>query len=182
MLFSVRDHGCGLNSENQIRIFEPFYQVENANRRRHGGTGLGLAICRGIVESQNGKIWVESQPGKGCKFSFTIPLKPVRQIKPIKILFSHKGTIERKLKEEFQSILGPLGINEFKELKSKNALGRDDLIEYIDTLTNQYIIPEERGIDFKNRIDRILGCEKDVINEKGDTSLDCLGDEVFRRG
>ena len=181
VLFSVRDYGCGLTSENQIRIFEPFYQVENSNRRKHGGTGLGLAICRGIVESQNGKIWVESKPGKGCKFSFTIPLKPVRQIKPIKILFSHKGTIERKLREEFKTMLGPLGAGEFDELKSKNALSRDDLVEYIDSLTDQYIIPEERGLDFKNRIERILGYEKEVINEKEDTPFDNLGDEVLGR-
>ena len=128
ILFSIRDYGCGLSSDNQIRVFEPFYQVENANRRRHGGTGLGLAICRGIVESQNGKIWVESQPGKGCKFNFTIPLKPVRNIKPIKILFSQKGVIERKIKEEFKTILGPLGLGEFNELKSKNSLGKEDLV------------------------------------------------------
>ncbi|MCK4995794.1 MAG: HAMP domain-containing histidine kinase, partial [Thermoplasmatales archaeon] len=141
ILFSIRDYGCGLSSDNQIRVFEPFYQVENANRRRHGGTGLGLAICRGIVESQNGKIWVESQPGKGCKFNFTIPLKPVRNIKPIKILFSQKGVIERKIKEEFKTILGPLGLGEFNELKSKNSLGKEDLFEYVDSLTGMYIIP-----------------------------------------
>ena len=182
IIFSVRDYGCGLSPENQIRIFEPFYQVESATRRRHGGTGLGLAICRGIVESQNGKIWVESKPGRGCKFYFTVPLEPVRKIKPIKILFSHKGAIERKIREEFQSILGPLGVGEFNELKSKNALGRDDIFGYIDSLTEQYIIPPERGLDFKNRIERIYGFEKDIINEKEDIHHDNFGDEVIKRG
>jgi signal transduction histidine kinase len=181
ILFGVRDYGCGLNSENQIRIFEPFYQVEGANRRRYGGTGLGLTICRGIIESQNGKIWIESKLGKGCKFNFTIPLKPVRQIRPIKILFSHKGTIEKKIREEFKSILGPLGNNEFDELKSKNALGRDDLVEYIDSLMEQYIIPNEQGQDFKNRVKRILGYENEVINEKEDKICANLGDEVLIR-
>lgn len=181
ILFSVRDHGCGLTPENQIRIFEPFYQVESASRRRHGGTGLGLAICRGIVESQNGKIWVESKLGKGCKFYFTVPLTPVRENKPIKILFSQKGVIERRIREEFKTILGPLGIGEFNELKSKNALDRNDLFGYIDSLTEQYIIPQERGLDFKNRIERIFGYEKDVINEKEDTIHDSLGDEVLKR-
>jgi signal transduction histidine kinase len=180
ILFSIRDYGCGLSSDNQIRVFEPFYQVENANRRRHGGTGLGLAICRGIVESQNGKIWVESQPGKGCKFNFTIPLKPVRNIKPIKILFSQKGVIERKIKEEFKTILGPLGLGEFNELKSKNSLGKEDLFEYVDSLTGMYIIPPERGVDFKNRLQKIYGDEKEVINRKEDTLHESLGDEVFK--
>jgi len=180
ILFSIRDYGCGLSSDNQIRVFEPFYQVENANRRRHGGTGLGLAICRGIVESQNGKIWVESQPGKGCKFNFTIPLKPVRNIKPIKILFSQKGVIERKIKEEFKTILGPLGLGEFNELKSKNSLGKEDLFEYVDSLTGMYIIPPEGGVDFKNRLQKIYGDEKEVINRKEDTLHESLGDEVFK--
>ena len=51
---------------------------------------MGLTICRGIVESQNGKIWFESQEGKGSTFYFTIPLKPVTQIQPIKLLFSSR--------------------------------------------------------------------------------------------
>ena len=160
ILFSVQDFGCGLSEENQIRIFEPFYQVESANRRRHGGTGLGLAICRGIVESQKGKIWVESKKGNGSKFSFTFPLKPVVNIEPIKVLFSNKGIIERKIKEEFQAILGPLGTGEFQELKHKNSINKNDLFEYIDTLTNEYILPQKRGEKFKDRINQIYGEEK----------------------
>ncbi len=181
ILFGVRDYGCGLTSENQIRVFEPFFQVESTSRRRHGGTGLGLAICRGIVESQNGKIWVESKSGKGCKFCFTVPLTPVRKIRPIKILFSQKGVIERKIREEFKTILGPLGNGEFNELKNKNALGKDDLFGYVDSLTGQYILTPERGLDFKNRIEKIFGYEKDVINKKEDTIYNSLGDEVLKR-
>lgn len=181
ILFSVRDYGCGLTSENGIRVFEPFFQVESASRRRHGGTGLGLAICRGIIESQKGKIWVESKPGAGCKFSFTMPLKPVRKIEPIKVLFSQKGTIERKICEEFKTILGPLGTGEFNELKNKNALGKEDLLAYIDTLTGQYILTPERGVDFKNRIGKIFGDEKEVINKKDDTPYNNLEDEVLKR-
>jgi hypothetical protein len=152
-----------------MRIFEPFYQVESTNRRRHGGTGLGLAICRGIVESQKGKIWVESKPESGCKFSFTLPLTPVRKIEPIKVLFSQKGVIEKKIKEEFQSILGPLGKGEFEELKSKNSITKDDLLEYVDFLTKKFIIPPEQGTSFKNKIGEIFGDEKEVINRKPDT-------------
>lgn len=169
ILFSVKDCGVGLTIENQIRIFEPFYQVENANRRRHGGTGLGLAICRGIVESQKGKVWVESKTGSGSKFYFTLPLEPVRKIEPIKVLFSQKGIIDRKIKDEFQSELGPLGAGEFEELKSKNSINRDDLFEYIDFLIKEYIIPAERGNNFKNRINEIFGGEKEVINKNPDT-------------
>ena len=174
ILFSVQDYGVGLTQENQIRIFEPFYQVENSNRRRHGGTGLGLAICRGIVESQKGKIWVESKTDFGSKFSFTFPTEPVREIEPIKVLFSQKGVIDKKVKEEFQTLLGPLGIPEFEELKSKNAINKDDLYCYIDSLTGQYILTSEKAKAFKNHIGEIFGEEKAVINEKEDTMLNNL--------
>jgi len=180
ILCSIKDYGCGINPENQIRIFEPFFQVESTSRRRHGGTGLGLTICRGIVESQNGKIWVESKLGIGSKFYFTIPLTPIRKIKPIKVLFSQKSVIERKIREEFKTILGPLGDAEFDELKSKNALSKDDLFEYIESLTEQYIITPERGIDFKYKIDEIFGDEKDVINKKEYAPNTSLGDEVLK--
>ena len=113
ILFTVKDYGCGLSSENQLKIFEPFYQVESSIKRKYGGTGLGLTICRGIVESQKGKIWVESQLGKGSKFYFTVPLIPVKNIQPIKVLFSQKDLLERKIHEEFKTILGPLGELEF---------------------------------------------------------------------
>jgi len=181
IIFSVRDYGCGLTPENQIRVFEPFYQAEDANRRRHGGTGLGLAICRGIIESQKGKIWVESKPGKGSKFNFTLPLAPVRIIEPIKVLFSHKGVIESKIREEFKTVLGPLGEGEFIDLKGKNALSKDDIFEYIDSLSKEYIISQEIGNDFKNRIGKIYGEEKEVINEKNNTVVQCVGDEVLIR-
>jgi signal transduction histidine kinase len=170
ILFSVHDTGCGLTPENQIRVFEPFYQVENANRRRHGGTGLGLTICRGIVESQKGKIWVESKIGHGSKFSFTFPLNPVREIEPIKVLFSQKEIIDKKVKEEFETILGPLGVGEFEELKSKNAINKDDIVIYIESLTNQYILNNEMSKIFKKDIGKIFGDEKEVINKKRDTS------------
>ncbi len=179
--FSVKDLGCGLSNENQIRIFEPFYQVEGASRRKHGGTGLGLAICRGIVESQKGKIWVESKEGKGSKFFFTLPLEPVRDIKPIRLLFSRTSSIERKLKEEFKTMLGPLGINEFEELKKQNSIDKIKLIDYVDELKINYIIPDEIGEHFKNRIYEIYAEEKGVINEKKHTPEISDEDEVLKR-
>lgn len=86
--FSVKDQGPGVSPENKQKIFEPFFQGEQTMYRKYSGVGLGLTICRGIVESQNGKIWVESQLKKGSTFYFTIPLKPVKKLKPIKSLFS----------------------------------------------------------------------------------------------
>ncbi len=70
---SISDQGIGISQEQQGRIFERFYQVDGSTRRRFGGAGLGLAIVKRIVESHNGKIWVESEPGHGSSFRFTIP-------------------------------------------------------------------------------------------------------------
>ncbi len=97
ILFSVKDAGIGIAPENRARVFEPFFQEEQTMYRKYSGTGLGLPICRGIIEAQNGKIWVESQLGKGSIFYFTVPLKPVRETKPIKLLFSPKAEIKKRL-------------------------------------------------------------------------------------
>ena len=171
ILFSVEDYGYGMTKEDQIRVFEPFYQVDNTLRRKHGGTGLGLAICRGIVEAQKGKIWVKSIPGEGSKFFFTVPLKPVRKIEPIKVLFSQKTVIEKKIQEEFKTMLGPLGIGEFNELKNKNAINKEDIYDYINTLSRKYILDKDHEIYFKNKVGQIFGDKKEVINNEKDIAI-----------
>ncbi len=70
---SVSDQGIGIPKDQQEKIFQRFYQVDGSTTRRFGGTGLGLAIVKGIVESHGGKVWVESEPGKGSIFYFTVP-------------------------------------------------------------------------------------------------------------
>ena len=70
--FSVRDTGIGIPLERQSRLFKSFQQVDAATTRHYGGTGLGLAICKRLAELLGGKIWVESDAGKGATFHFTI--------------------------------------------------------------------------------------------------------------
>ena len=69
----VTDQGIGIPTDELDKIFERFYQVDGSSKRRFSGTGLGLAIVQRIVEGHNGKIWVESEMGKGSTFSFTVP-------------------------------------------------------------------------------------------------------------
>lgn len=71
---SVSDTGIGIAEEFHERIFERFYQVDGSPTRQYGGMGLGLAVCKEIVEAHGERIWVESTPGQGATFTFTLPV------------------------------------------------------------------------------------------------------------
>ena len=73
LLFQVADTGEGIPAEAFERIFEKFGQVESRQAGRKMSTGLGLTFCKMVVEAHGGRIWVESEPGKGSAFSFIIP-------------------------------------------------------------------------------------------------------------
>ena len=71
--FFVKDNGVGIPKEKQENLFKKFYQVSSGHTREHGGVGLGISICKGIITKLGGKIWLESEVGKGTTFFFTIP-------------------------------------------------------------------------------------------------------------
>jgi PAS domain S-box-containing protein len=77
-IVSVSDQGIGIAPEERDKLFRRFYRVDNRLRRETQGAGLGLFLSKAIVEAQGGRIWVESQPGRGARFSFTLPLATPR--------------------------------------------------------------------------------------------------------
>ena len=73
---SVQDTGIGIKKDDQERIFHEFQQIDTSLARKYEGTGLGLSITKRLVELHGGRIWVESEVGKGSKFTFVLPIRP----------------------------------------------------------------------------------------------------------
>lgn len=181
ILFSVKDSGIGIAEKDQRKLFEPFYQVDNMYQHKSGGTGLGLAISRGIVESQNGKIWLNSQPGKGTIFYFTVPLKPVRDIRAIRLLFSESAKSEEEIKNIFKEYIGPLGTKEFENLFDSKGITAESVKEYISYLTRNKIITHELGEEFKNKV--LLVFNRGVsVKLKENDNVEKVAKSFFERG
>lgn len=77
VLIKIKDNGTGIAKSEIVNIFTPFYKGKRLKEQKYEGTGLGLSICRGIIEAHNGKIWLESQIGKGTTFFIKMPLSKI---------------------------------------------------------------------------------------------------------
>jgi PAS domain S-box-containing protein len=144
--FSVKDTGIGIPDDRKNRLFKPFSQVDSSTTRKYGGTGLGLAISSKIISLFGGKIWVESTPGVGSVFHFTIKTKPAILISPKyakspelsiqgkKVLILSDNKVElnrlRKYVKEWEMI----GIPAASVQDAVNSIINDDIdIVFLDT-------------------------------------------------
>lgn len=91
--FFIEDTGIGIAGDFHDKVFERFLKVGIDDQRLYEGVGLGLAICKGNIDLLKGRIWMESEPGKGSKFFFTIPYKPVYEEEPAMLKNPDTSTI-----------------------------------------------------------------------------------------
>jgi len=124
--FSVKDTGIGIPEDKMSRLFQSFTQIDSSITRKHGGTGLGLVISKKLVEMMGGRIWAESELGKGSTFNFTI-LADANFVKPTSSVKEEPGQ-ERDIGEDRKHILRILlaednPVNQMVMLKMLNKLG-----------------------------------------------------------
>ena len=150
LIISVIDTGVGIAKEDLEKVFEKFKQVGDTLTDKPKGTGLGLSICRQIVEQHGGRIWVESEQGKGSSFSFSIPL-PLKEASMNKL---NVGTLIKKMRDQVIPLVPDHSNN------NENILVVDDDIHIRSLLRQEleaagYSIREARdGIEAINEVNR----------------------------
>ncbi|HMJ63724.1 MAG TPA: response regulator, partial [Candidatus Binatia bacterium] len=133
--FAVRDTGIGISPDKLHRLFQSFSQADNSISREYGGTGLGLAISKGLVEVMQGRMWVDSVPGQGSTFHFTLPLQStptestVGQRHPelagLRVLIVEDNPLHRHV---LSRLAGKWG------MQSREAANRAEAISHLDSI------------------------------------------------
>ncbi|OGP88792.1 MAG: hypothetical protein A2156_07275 [Deltaproteobacteria bacterium RBG_16_48_10] len=144
---SIKDTGIGISEEHRQAIFEKFYQVEGSLHRSVGGTGLGLAITKGLVETMNGKIWVESELGKGSAFTFSLPVSKGERREP-----QFRYILDREF-QHAQLNHTPLTLF-FMEVSEQRAGMSEDLLIRLE---------EKAKKCFHRKSDRVLKTEREKL-------------------
>ena len=173
--FSVQDSGIGLTEEQRGKLFQAFSQADTSTTRKYGGTGLGLTISKKLSEMMEGKIWVESEPGKGSTFIFTaifglhsakkIPLLPEPDLRGKRILVVDDNEISREILQDmlksmsFEVSQAPTGEEALSEINRADKEGQSFEMVFMD-----FQMPGMNGIAASRKIkEEDLGIQPKII-------------------
>jgi CheY-like chemotaxis protein/anti-sigma regulatory factor (Ser/Thr protein kinase) len=167
--FSVSDTGPGIAPDKQQMVFQAFTQADGSMTRRYGGTGLGLAISRHLVLLMGGRMWLESEPGKGSTFSFTMQAtqanpgesrhraaildEATRLLRGIRVLIVDDNATNRRILEQYVAQWGMLPVSAssaavgLATLLSEKAAGREFTLVLLDAC-----MPDEDGFSLARSI------------------------------
>jgi CheY-like chemotaxis protein len=163
LLFYVSDTGFGIPPDKQNLIFERFAQLDHGKKHAAGGTGLGLSIVKGLVELLGGKIWLESEAGKGSTFTFSLPFKttqPKLQETPIADVSMDYNFPDKTIliveddyynAEYLREILTPTGMKIIKCVNGKEAV-QMSIAEPIDIVLMDIRLPDINGYEAAHQI------------------------------
>jgi len=153
LTFSVSDSGIGISAEAMEKLFKAFSQVDGTSTRRYGGTGLGLVISKQLVEMMGGRIWAESEQGKGSTFAFTVNLAPAISAGEIQI-----SELQRKLKQgicidtDDVSLITGTGFNVAEATDQTVPAKTLDEIEHLNQMIVRYTADLPMFEAFANRV------------------------------
>jgi CheY-like chemotaxis protein/HPt (histidine-containing phosphotransfer) domain-containing protein len=151
--FTVADTGIGIPSKQQKLIFEPFTQADASTTRKYGGTGLGLAISKNLVEMMGGKMWVESEAGKGTRFHFTVRAQTSEKstdagtiaspegLRGVKVLIVDDNRTNRRILEGMLKRweMKPTSVEGGEKALAELAAARDAKVPYALILTDMHM-------------------------------------------
>ncbi|HEU4418735.1 MAG TPA: response regulator, partial [Planctomycetota bacterium] len=159
---SVRDTGIGMTREQAAKLFQPFTQADMSTTRKHGGTGLGLTICRRLVELMGGRIWLDSEPGVGSTFHFTVWLgvgdaKGLGRIVPerlatLRMLVVDDNPTAREILQEPLSSIGSRVDAVASGMEAITAIKQHDAVDPYDVVFMDWRMPGMDGLQASRHI------------------------------
>jgi two-component system sensor histidine kinase/response regulator len=184
--FSVRDTGMGMTPEQSAKLFQPFTQADSSTTRKHGGTGLGLTICRRLVELMGGHVWLESEPGVGSTFFFTVWLgegSAKRSVKVVperlaqlRVLIVDDNAAAREILAEPLSTIARHVQAVASGAEAIAAIKAQDAAEPFDIIFMDWRMPEMDGLD----VSRLIKSDETLRKQPAIVLVTAFGREEVR--